>query len=258
MQNRYTADIGDWSKYGLLRALTHHAVPQMTLGVVWYLTPPDSNTDGQKIGYLKESIANRDRYAVCDLELYDGLRTLRTDSIRTGLGVDLVPRSGTLPPSTKYYSTPIDLASVSPKHRPAYRRQWLQGALGATENCDVVIFDPDNGLEIPSQKIDSATSGKYVFLEELLLFWERGQSLIIYQHTSRKRGGVAAQTRSVRCRLSRHLGINVNRITALRFRTQSSRTYFIVPSELHMVRLTTAVDSFHATPWVKLGHFVYD
>ena len=43
MQNRYTGDIGDFAKYGLLRALC----PGHRLGVAWYLYPDEShNEDG--------------------------------------------------------------------------------------------------------------------------------------------------------------------------------------------------------------------
>ena len=37
MQNRYVGDIGDFGKYGLLRALYHGR----QLGVAWYLCPDD-------------------------------------------------------------------------------------------------------------------------------------------------------------------------------------------------------------------------
>jgi hypothetical protein len=258
MQDRYTADIGDWSKYGLLRALAQHASPQLSLGIVWYLAPPENNTDGRKVGYLDESAVNRQRYAACDPVLYERLRRLRTDAMLTGLGVGLVPQSGVLPPSTKYYGSLLEVAQVPSPERTTYRRLWLQGALQATAGCDIVTFDPDNGLATPRLSMGSATSGKYVFLDELLPFWQRGQSLIIYQHTSRQRGGVVAQTRTIRSRLSQRLGIDVSHVWALRFRTQSSRTYFVVPAEQHVSRLTAGIDAFKATPWVMLGHFVYD
>ena len=39
MQNRYTGDIGDFGKYGLLRALCSPVgeIQRLQLGVVWYL-----------------------------------------------------------------------------------------------------------------------------------------------------------------------------------------------------------------------------
>ncbi len=44
MQNRYTGDIGDFSKLGLLRVL--HAA-RLSIGLNWYLTPDEThNNDG--------------------------------------------------------------------------------------------------------------------------------------------------------------------------------------------------------------------
>lgn len=49
MQNRYTGDIGDFAKYGLLRALGEGN----KLGIVWYLYPDEShNEDGKHTAYL--------------------------------------------------------------------------------------------------------------------------------------------------------------------------------------------------------------
>ncbi len=44
MQDRYTADIGDFGKYGLLRALCSPVDDGSNawLGLVWYLVPDES------------------------------------------------------------------------------------------------------------------------------------------------------------------------------------------------------------------------
>ena len=44
MQNRYTGDIGDYSKLGLLRALQSAG---FSIGLNWYLTPDETHN---KIG----------------------------------------------------------------------------------------------------------------------------------------------------------------------------------------------------------------
>ncbi len=50
MQNRYVADIGDYLKLGILRAL----LPGYRLGVAWWLFPDEShNQDGRHVGYLQ-------------------------------------------------------------------------------------------------------------------------------------------------------------------------------------------------------------
>ena len=59
MQNKYAGDIGDYGKLGLLRFL--HAAG-LTVGVNWYLTPDEDNTDGIFTEYPK--------YRHCDEPLY--------------------------------------------------------------------------------------------------------------------------------------------------------------------------------------------
>lgn len=56
VQDRYAGDVGDFSKYGLLRWLTASVGehPPLSLGVVWYLTPDEShNADGKHVSYLQ-------------------------------------------------------------------------------------------------------------------------------------------------------------------------------------------------------------
>ena len=51
MQNRYTGDIGDFGKLGLLRALQ---ASSLTVGVNWYLVPDENhNSDGRHVQYLE-------------------------------------------------------------------------------------------------------------------------------------------------------------------------------------------------------------
>ena len=78
MQDRFVGDIGDFGKYGLLRALRGihpRADPCLKLGLAWYV--PDSETvqrtpvgHGQNIGYLFNP-KTRDRYRNCDEECVD-------------------------------------------------------------------------------------------------------------------------------------------------------------------------------------------
>ena len=53
VQNRYAGDVGDYVKFGLLRALTDaDDEPALSLGVMWYLTADeDHNQDGKHISY---------------------------------------------------------------------------------------------------------------------------------------------------------------------------------------------------------------
>lgn len=63
MQNRYVGDIGDFGKYGLLKALAGHG---LRLGVHWCLnTDDEDSSDGNLTDYLD--------LRACDPALYGGV-----------------------------------------------------------------------------------------------------------------------------------------------------------------------------------------
>ena len=148
MQDRYVGDVGDFGKYGLLRALSKP--PQgrspLSLGVVWYLVPDENNTaDGSKIGYLN---LPRDRAAFfreCDPTLYDRLQQLVTGQRRD---IRSVAEAGILPAGTVFFGEPLTFSGVerSEKARLSLRAGWLEAAHRATAACDLAFLDPDNGL----------------------------------------------------------------------------------------------------------------
>ena len=76
MQNRYTGDIGDFGKFGLLRQLSHTG---LSIGLNWYLTPDEThNGDGRHIEYLK-----KDSFRSCDEYLWQELGHILTSGKET-------------------------------------------------------------------------------------------------------------------------------------------------------------------------------
>ena len=65
------------------------------------------------------------------------------------------------------------------------RHKWLNAGLRRVEDAEIVFFDPDNGLEIPSRSSKSLMGPKYVYYDDLQSCWERGQSLVVYHHVGR-------------------------------------------------------------------------
>lgn len=71
MQDRYTGDLGDFSKLGILRALQ---AAGLSIGVNWYLTPDEShNGDGRHVKYLRQ-----EEFKACDKVLWQELKILWT------------------------------------------------------------------------------------------------------------------------------------------------------------------------------------
>ena len=249
MQDRYAGDLGDFGKYGLLRRLTSPGTHNATLrlGVDWRLVPDESHSnDGRFTGYLDPNARNQTLFRSCDPELYDALRQMVHTQTRS---VAQVRNAGILPADTRYHEEPLSFHDIPPgpgsrEKRTARRTRWLQAALDLTHDCDLVFFDPDNGLDTKTQP-HHRTGPKYVFPDELQPYVQRGQSLVIYQHTNRTLP--AAQQVSLR---TQQLRQRFNLETwALTYRRGSSRTFLIAAAPAHAQRLKDITRQFLESPW---------
>ena len=137
MQDRYTGDIGDYGKLGMLRCL---AAAGLRVGVNWYRTPDeDHNEDGKFIQYVQAS--GQTSYRPYDPPLWDALAQIvnsgqrRVESLETPDILDAV-----------FYNEPLDFRKVSFLEREGKRADWHRRALAALNGCELVFVDPDNGL----------------------------------------------------------------------------------------------------------------
>ena len=220
MQNPYTGDIGDYGKYMLLNAL---AGSDLRLAVVWYLNLyVDHSADGKFTEYLSE--ANEKRYRAASPSIYDGLRKIVRNGDRH---VSFVRKEGILPADTIFYEAPLDYLKFSlAVDRKRAREAWLLGALKETIEAELVFFDPDNGLEVKSHLPHSKLGTKYILENEIRAFWERNQSVLVYQHLNRS-GSVNEHARRGLARL--RVITDGNECWAISFHSYSVRLYFVVP-----------------------------
>ncbi|MFP4641964.1 MAG: hypothetical protein ACLFPU_07290 [Dehalococcoidia bacterium] len=170
MKNQYFGDVNDYRKYGLLRAL--QSCGEHKLLVVWMLTPDDGGTDGQIRSYLQHP----GEWEHFDPELYNRLLHILQSPVTPR--VSLLEGSGLLP-RTAFYSETV------PNDRDG-RQSWREGLMNLASGADIVFFDPDNGIEVPSKPVGLNGSSKYVTWDEIKKVWDAGCSLLIYQHFHRK------------------------------------------------------------------------
>ncbi len=259
MQDRYTGDVGDFGKYGLLRHLSGlrntDTEPQLQLGVVWYRPDPAtveselSNDDGKFIAYLRPD--QKPRFHPCDPTLYKVLREIvRSDDVQQGdRRVEAVEDSGVLGDNTQFHGVyvPGPATQARGETRADPRRAWTEEALRATEGCEIVFLDPDNGLEPPSVAIRHKAAIKYAYLEEVKQWFARGQSVVIYHHLGRSGGTHEAQIADWRNRLQERL--NPADIFAVRFHRSNSRAFFVLAAETHKDILRRRADALLQSPW---------
>lgn len=170
MKNQYFADINDYRKYGLLRAISR--VAEFRSLVAWMLTPDDGSTDGKFTEYLSAP----EKWEKFDPELYAHLRQIL--SAPGDRKVDQIQGTGLLD-NTKYYSEFVPDNAVA-------RDTWFAKLLKQSQDRDLVFLDPDNGLEIKSRPYGSRNSSKFLFWREVQALWQSGASLLIYQHFIRE------------------------------------------------------------------------
>ena len=255
MQDRYTGDVGDFGKYGLLRSLTGiypAAEPELSLGVVWYLTDEaivrsDPEGDGRHIGYLAADKVGAFRSK--DPELYDGLGDLVTANDRR---VAAVRERGLLGGGAVFYEEPLRTSElgVDRQSRLADRESWLNGALDATGGCEVVFLDPDNGLEARSIRPQHKRAPKYVYLSEIEPFVARGQTVLIYHHLGRT-GSHQTQISNWAQKLSDELVLSTEP-AALRFSGGTGRAYFVLGAIEHARVIDGRLRTFLSGSWGEL------
>ena len=255
MQDRYTGDVGDFGKYGLLRALClRDGDPTLTLGVVWYLVPNESHTDDGKHTKYLESSAHSQSLQGCDPDLYRALR----DIVRGGhRAVSAVRRKGVLPATTRFFEEPLTFQGMpgvgyaARTRRLTHRARWLRGALEATVECNAVFLDPDNGLEVltkPHQKYGP----KYVYFDDLSAFRDRGQTLVVYHHIGRT-GSSVSQVRGRSAEIKERLDCSA--VLSLLYHRGTCRVFFVIPAEEHVYMLRERVGEFMHSRWASEGHF---
>src|SRR5262249_15270498 len=143
-----------------------------------------------------------------------------------------VMRAAIFPRGTKFFSEDLitrgTMNGTSRQLRDGRRDAWARRALAVTAQCDFVFADPDNGLQCNSVKQCDKLGPKYAFYQELLPIIDRGQTLVVYHHTSRQ--GSADSQIIGRLREFSSLRPGIPNSFALKFRRGNSRAFVIVPS----------------------------
>ena len=243
MQNRYVGDVGDFAKYGLLRLLLSEGV--FKLGLVWCLfSDEDHNSDGRHISYLQNN-----EFRTLDPALHDKLARIVLSGRRS---VNSINRARIFPSSTTYFSSPISephSQGQSSHQRIAYRNKWLSKALDSTAACNLVFFDPDNGIETASVLRHAPKAGKYIFWNELAPFWRRGQSIIVYHHLNRT-ASVKRQTEILREKFSANFPDAAISLHFL-FRRGSCRHFWLIGQKDHTSALAVATQRVKMSGWSR-------
>ena len=170
MKDQYFGDVNDFRKYGLLRVLVIKA--RLRLGVCWMRTDSDGGTDGRFLDYLNEPAKCRHR----DPELFDWLKQV--------VGDQHDRRTARIEASSLLGGAVFQSCILTDSATD--RRSYFHDCAARFDGPDLVFFDPDNGIEVKSRPRGHKDSSKFLYWDEIFPFWNRGSSLLIYQHFPRQ------------------------------------------------------------------------
>lgn len=216
MKNQYFGDINDYLKYGLLRVIAGET--GLRPAVCWMLTGDDGRRDGKKTSYQERVSAWR-HY---DPPLFDVLR----EAVQSGRRDIEVAESGQILPGAVYHSEVLSDDRES-------RRQYFVRLESCAAACDLVFFDPDNGMEVKSTRRGCRGSSKYLYWDEAKRFSALGKSLVVFQHFTRVKRGVFVG--ELRQRFGLETGADWIGVLAT-----SNVAYFVVPAPGHEQALRNA------------------
>jgi len=182
MKNQYFGDVNDYRKYGLLRLLSREGA--IRTGVCWMLTPDDEGPDGKKTHYLGDS--KRAKWREFDPELYEVLRAKVKGHETEKKSRDVKHFDESLLPNSVAWGHVL--------HDSAADRQcYFDGMWSkfSTEDIQLIFFDPDDGLANigtakTHRKKGHKKSSKKIFKDEVETPFNKGFSVLLYQHFMRK------------------------------------------------------------------------
>ncbi len=247
MQDRYSGDVGDFGKFGLLRHLLNDT--GYSLGVNWYLFPnEDHNKDGRYINYLSNF-----QYQQCDNELHKKLQEVVSNS-RCIISLE---NANIFNCETTYYSCPVDFYPDFPRQtknhkeqRLQLRHEWQKRAISKLLYTNVLFLDPDNGLQIDSCKaLNLQKSGKFAYFDEISKFHQGKEFTVIYHHLNRR----GTHERQILHR-AQELKQKINpehTVFHIRYIPYSSRAFFIVASQKVTENIRKKLDKFLESNWVR-------
>lgn len=227
MQDAYVGDIGDYGKYGLLRNISNTS---LHLAINWYRAKPaevNKQDDGKFINYLKQP----EIYRKYDSELFDELFRIAIKEQQRKVeeieAIDMI------------------VAYFFSKEISKRREVWHNQGLSKTRKADIVFLDPDNGLATRKMMKDGSYSEKHVLWNELKDYYDRGQSVILYQHRPQRTKGEDAIEGITEFNRSY---LMADFLLGLEFHKYTNRYYFFFCHNEHAKELKRVID-FMSKNW---------
>lgn len=227
MQNKYVGDESDFAKYYLLINLYRN---DFILGINWCMVEDEDNNDGKRISYLKNN-----KFHSIDGNLIQKINAIIDNDCRN---IGSIQQSEIFHSNTLYFSEIIPFETE--------RFLWHESSLKYLETCDIIFYDPDNGLEVKSIGKLHPNAKKYIYYDEIREAFRKGKSLVIYQHSNRSANSeIQIETRIQQ--LINCLSISKKEIRVVHSQMGSGRYFIIIKQNNHSVQLDANLNQMDRT-----------
>jgi hypothetical protein len=247
VQDKYTADVGDFGKYVLLNEIYRNSNGKLRIGINWYYVNREETklTDGKYTEYLYDNCKNSKNYRICFPKLYDQLRRIVNDGRRN---IKAIEKGSVLPEGTIFYSKPLPYSSKSTIQKGMNREIWFEESLAALTMADLIFLDPDNGIQTERINATQIKAMKYVLKDEIQRYYRAGKSLLIYTH--RDRTPESSYKEKLRRRLLSITSLlcELDRIKIVKFKRYSVRDYVFLMQEENMNLVARTIESLTREP----------
>jgi hypothetical protein len=217
LQNRYVADIGDYVKLAILRALAF----DRRMGVAWWRFPDEPR---KRDGAHREYLERPNEWKHFDPVLFEALSRIEREKKRD---VRAIEEAGILP-NAVFASDEVPCKDHHFLVRPTKRLEWLEKIKTKLRQCDLVFLDPDNGIASEWLRLTRQYAGKSVTIGEMKELQNGTRPMVVYHHQTRRRGGHSSEICDLAARL-RESGLNVS--GALRAKPWSPRVFFMLNAD---------------------------
>jgi hypothetical protein len=196
MQDRNIGNIGDFGKFALLR----HVREGRRLAVCWYRT-----SEGREVPRSQSYFAylqRPDEFRHLAPAIFDQLRSIVIDNQDRPSGIVALEASGLLG-DCRFHHEEL------PASR-RLRRKWRERLIQTVEDADLILLDPDNGIE------GTRLTARHAALSEIAALRRQGRTLMIMQQQTGRRSEVRFITERLR-------SLGCEPIEIVRFRLVSSQ-----------------------------------
>lgn len=179
MKNQYFGDIGDYGKYGLLRAF---ALKGISIAVNWYRTDEVDDSDGSSDGKFTQYLKDKRNREYCR-EVFDLLHSAVLEQQKRD--IRCIEESDVIPGARYFHEKLPFIKRVPLEERIRVRSEWHERGKAFCSGADLIFLDPDNGLRECHTK-HPKMDRKYVLWEEAADYYNSGSNLVYYCHRGRR------------------------------------------------------------------------